>query len=757
MASWRPWPWRRARPSAGADSELGEIFAAAPDPGLLPFAELLSRRLQADAGPDPDPAFRARLRAQLVPEARPTRGTRGRHPWRLGLGLGGGVAITVGVALVILQLASVPSRATPVSVSTPLRGQRAVAVTQTITLHFNQPMDEAAVDQGLKIAPAVTYQTDWTSSTTLVISPAHGLAPNQNYVVSISKQAALSQTGSTAAAAIVIPFGTSSPPTPPQGQPPALVSTTPIAMVQGTASLAYASDGALVVLAGSGLEAVSAGLSPSASPSAGPAVSQGLYWLDPSAQLVATGVSAPAISPDSQNVAFWSAQPNGLLDLEVVPSSGGTPHTLASSAETAPGLAWLNSSDLLYAADGHLWQVSLDGQASAVYSEVQLDPTGSFTLAPGGANLFTESAGTPTVYQLATSTSSPLTGLLGVPTWAASGSQLAYIATSGSSQVLELASASGGQPTAEFTAPAGETLTGPSLDPSGQYLTFTASTLGQASELEVLDLKSGAASALSTLSAPSDAVWSPQGDQVSVLSATSSTSATVETLLLSGTPTSSAADPAAGAALATASSLAQIQVNDPGNALSQIQQLLAAGVSLPPASLLPGRFDRFFVISTTPSATVPGSYMVDLHLVRDATANLHPAFLDEQVTVQASPSPVAITALTQGQLTPVPIGPLVVQASLAETAGGGATLTLTFNADLARGTIGDQSISLSSSGQAISGLQFSYSPLTRTVTVAVPRLASGAITLTVTAPLADVAGTVMQSPYQLVFPPPTNP
>ncbi|MGH7608536.1 MAG: Ig-like domain-containing protein [Candidatus Dormibacteria bacterium] len=762
MAELRPWRW--GRPRSAPDPELEAIFPRDAEPDLLEAATLIHRLIGATPRPQPDPAFQARLRARLVGPAARHVPTRRRRPWGLALGAGSALAAAVAVAVVLVEVVGTPPHSSPVSVTTQVSGQRQVPVTQPITLHFNQAMDEAAVDKGLTIAPAVAFKTSWTSPTTLVISPANGLAPNQTYVVSIAKSAAVSAAGNQAAAAIVIPFGTSTTPTPVLGQPPALVSATEAATTSGPATLGYAPDGALLVLASGGLlPPPTAGASPSPSPTTSPSASPtssspghpavpSLYALNPAPQLLATDVTMPSVSPDSQNIAYWSPQPNGLLALEVVPSGGGSPHALATSAETDPGLAWLDSADLLYSAAGNLWKVSLDGLASAAFPSVQLDPTGFFSLAPGGSAIFTTSGGVPSVYDLATGLSNPLTGILGVPTWSASGAELAYVAASGGRQSIVLASGTGSGPAQLLIAGVGVGLSAATLDPSGQFLVYTASALGATPELVGLNVRSKVASSISGLTGVSDPVWAPAGDQVSVLTSGSGQGGVaVETLLLSGTAAGSAPDPQAGSALVAASKLAQLQVNAPPDAAQQIQSLLGPGLSLPPTALLPGHFDRFFVLSSTASASSAGVYMVDLHLVRDATSNGRAAYLDEQVTVQTSTTPSLITALSQGRLTPIPIGPVVVQATLTSQAGGGGSFTITFNSDLDRGTVGAQSISLSAGAQALGGLEFSYSALTRTVTVSVPSLPQSAVTLTVGPPLADVHGTLMQSPYQVVL------
>jgi hypothetical protein len=666
------------------------------------------------------------------------------------------------VAVVVVSLVVLPRPGGTVNVRAAVSGNHQVAVTAAIRLGFNQPMDESAVNQGLKITPAVSFLTSWPDSKTLVISPQNGLAPNVGYVVTIAQADTRAQNGAQAAAEVVIPFGTGSAPPTPQGSPPSLVSITPDASVNGAASISYGEDGSLLVLSSGGLGAVSSSppaSSPSPasaepSPSASPA-SDGstLYLLNPSPQLVATAALGAIFSPDSQEIAYWTPEAGGALALEVISASGGTPETLATSDDSDPGLAWLDDGDLLYASAGQLRQVSLDGQITSVYSEVQLAPSGFFALSPSSQELFTTPAQVPTVYSLASGTSNSLPGLVGLPAWTPSGSELGYVNQSGGLAAIELSADGGAQSTQLLQAPSGVELGDLSFDPTGSYLAYTASGTGEQSQLDLVDVRSQIVGPLGSFAAVSDPVWAPSGDQLSTLAeATGSGTMEVDSLLLSGTGQSSAGgDAAQDLALSTAASLAQLQVTDAAGSPSSINALLAPGASLGSTILLPGKFDRFYAVSASPTSAGATTCTVELHLVRDATSSAGPAYLPEVVTVQTEGSSPLITAISQGALTPVPLGPLVLSASASTTASGGTVVEIQFNSDLNPATVGPESISIDDDGQVVPDLGFSYAPLTRTETVTAPSLAPGALTLTVSAPLADVDNTTMRSPFQVVL------
>jgi hypothetical protein len=679
------------------------------------------------------------------------------------------VAAGVAIATVVaLSTGTLPLGAGQVKVRAAVAGHHEIPVTKAIQLSFNQPMDEAAVVEGLRISPAVSYQTSWPNPKTLVISPAQGLAPNVGYVVTIAATAARAQNGSKASAEIVIPFSTTSTPSTPIGQTPSVVSVTTLAVGHGITSLSYTPDGALMVLSSGWLEANSssspsastptaAAPQPSASATARPGPAAGtVYLLSPSLRVVAVDAIGAVSSPDGEQIAYWSPQADGSQALEVVAASGsGSPQTLATSADSDPGLGWLDDGDLLFAVAGQLREVSLDGQISAVDPTVQLDPSGFFTLSPSAQSLFARPGGVATAYSLPGGAASTLTNLVGLPTWSLAGSELAYVANVGGRQTIESSADSGAQSAVLLTAPQGVQLSDLSFDPTGTYLAYTSALLGQDPQLGAIDVQSRVAAALGALTYVSDPVWAPAGGQLSELAGTAGTdSQDVDTLLLSGTPLPPVGDgTAAESALSTTTSLGQLQLTQGPTSLASITALLAPGTTFAPSILQPGKFDHAYAVSTTPTAADASTYTVELRLVRDASSSAGAAFLPETVTVQTSGLSPLITDIVPGTLTPVPTGPLVVSASATIIKTGATIFAIQFNSDLNPLTAGPQSITISVGGKAVSPLQFDYSPLTRTETVTAQSLPSGAVTLTVSPPLADVNNTQMQSSYQVMLQP----
>ncbi|MFZ0995687.1 MAG: Ig-like domain-containing protein [Candidatus Dormiibacterota bacterium] len=754
----------------GVDPEIWSIFQSRegrPDAELLETADHLWTVLQSQPQPGADPAYQSRLRASLIREAREARAHRARSRrwvWPLGATLAGAaVAIAAGVSL---STGTLQLQAGQVKVKAAVAGHHEIPVTKAIQLSFNQPMDEGAVVEGLRISPAISYRTSWPNPKTLVISPAQGLAPNVGYVVTIAASSAKAQDGSKASAEVVIPFGTSSTPSTPIGQTPSVISVSTPAVGQDITSLSYTPDGALMVLSSDGLEANSSTSQPSVTPnteapqpsaSSSPARAGGtVYLLRPSLSVVAINAVGAVPSPDGEEIAYWSPQADGALALEVVTAnSRGIPQTLASSADSDPGLGWLDDGDLLYAAAGQLQEVSLDGQISTVDPSIQLDPSGFFSLSPSAQLLFARPGGVATVYTLPGGTASTLANIVGEPSWSSNGAELAYVANVGGRQTIELSSDSGAQRNPLLTAADDVQLDNLSFDPTGTYLAYTSAMPGQYAQLGAIDVQSKVTASLGNLSSVSNPVWAPAGGQLSELAGVAGTnSQDVDTLLLSGTPPPPAGDGTASeSALSTATTLGQLQLTPGPTALAGIAALLVPGTTFPPALLLHGKFDQAYAVSTTPTAAGASTYTVQLRLVRDATSSAGAAFLPEMVTVQTAGASPLITDIVPGALTPIPTGPLVVSASATTSKSGVTIFAIQFNSDLNPQTAGAQSITVSVGGKAISVLQFDYSPLTRTEMVTAQSLPSGAVTLTVSPPLADVNNTQMQVAYQVTLQP----
>ncbi len=690
-------------------------------------------------------------------EAHQRQRSRPRSRPQFGFVFGAGLGLA-GLAMVALVLLSVivPGRAQAVTVRASVQGNPRVPVTQAIQLSFNQPMQETQVAKGLSIAPAVTFQAKWPDPTTLVIAPRHQLVPNVSYVVTIARQDARAQDGAMPLSKVVIPFGTEPLNATASGYPPSLVTVDQMATAQGAQGLAYSPNGELLLTASGAVVATGAVVpvvppSSSSAPS-GPAAGA-VYQIGASPSVIAAGATNAVASPDSQQLAFWSVAASGTATLDVVPlAGGGRPTTLATSSAANPEAAWLNDGSLLYADQGQLQEVNLDGQTSPVFSWVKLGPNQSFSVEPTVHALFARPKGLPTVYNLASGSWSTLPGLQGSPQWSPSGGQMAYVGSAGGVDSIYLAGTYGSQPRQLLVAPAGVSLAGLRYSPDGQYLAYQATSPGHGTQAGAVDIATGASALLSTRAGLSHLTWSPFGNALAALQQLGSGQQAVVTMELSSPPETSSSSSRAGRALDLASNLAQLQITDSPTGAGEIAQLLAPHTVIPSSTLLPGPFDRFYAVSSTPTSAGGTTYQVAIELVSDATATQPTTALQEQVTVTLGGATPQISGITLGSRTALPVGPLVVSASAQASQSAGATFSLQFNSDLNPLSVSSQSISLQDSGQPISGLQISYQAATRTVVVITGPLSPGPLVLTVQAPLSDVNHVQMAVPYTLSLP-----
>ncbi len=252
------------------DPELEDLFRDEPE--LLQTAQ---RVRAARPQVDPDARFQNRLRAQLVAEASRGAGARGvRRWWRLGPGHVAWGGAFVGAALITATVftfvANHPTDQT-VTAFSQLTAQHSVSPSQVITVAFNQPMDQHAVEAGVHIQPAIKVSFTWKDND-LVITPAYHLSANTPYTVTIAQTAIRAASGASAAAPINITFGTAPTPTPGPVAPPSL---NPVTLgSNGTGgSLFYASDGSLISTVGllpTSAAATSSSTPTPASPSASP-------------------------------------------------------------------------------------------------------------------------------------------------------------------------------------------------------------------------------------------------------------------------------------------------------------------------------------------------------------------------------------------------------------------------------------------------------------------------------------------------------
>jgi hypothetical protein len=749
------------------DPELWDVLERDPRgraDRLIETAAEIRDGLALASPPVPDPDYQAHLRASLLAEGRLRVNFQPRRRRRFGLALGAGMGVA-GLAMLSLVLVSViflPGGSRSVTVNSAVKNNPRVPVTQAIQLSFNQPMVEPSVVKGLKIDPAVSYSASWLGSKTLVISPAHDLVPNVSYVVSIARKSAVARNGATPLSNIVIPFGTVPLSATSAGVPPSLVTVDRLDIVQGAETISYAPDGQLLLLASGSVTPIASTSSNSSStpPSGGPSNQTGagsgtgvVYTLtNPESTLVANAFD-PTPSPDSQELAYWSPAGSGGDTLDVVPIGGAAQaQAVGTSTDQDPQVDWLNDSELLYSSGGQLYETNLDNQTSTVLPGLQLGTNGFFSVSPSGLAIFSEPAGVATVYDLSAGTSVTIPGFQGVPAWSASSSQMAYVTETAGRQTIDISTAFAADPAPLLIAPSGVGISDLAYSPSGDYIAYSAATPGVGAEIGAVSVSSGTSAPLSTIAGMTQPSWSPFGNQLTALDSLPTGQSEVVTLELSNPPQSPTTGGQSSVALEAASNLAQLQIDGSLSSLAAIHGLLNASASIPDSTLEPGAFDRFYAVSSTPASAGSSNYAVDLELVRDATTTAPSAYLREQVTVDLSGATPTISAISQGTLTNIPDGPLVLEADSTTSSSGATNFVLQFDADLDPATVGPQSITLTDSGQPVQDLQINYGAATREVTITADQLAQGPIVLTVAPPLADVNHVQVAITYQLSLP-----
>lgn len=212
------------------DPELDDVLQ---EEDLRHIASVLS----SSTIPEPplDEAFQTGLRRQLMNQAWAM--SEGRSSWWRrafappGLAWAGAAAGLLLIASVVIYttLQQPGALSTTVVASSPLDGNRSVALQQPILVSFNQPMDHQTTEGAVAITPATNVTYSWAdNSRTLAVQPTGGtLAPNTQYHVTIGA-GAKTATGKSLSTAQTITFVTT---------PPATTATTPTPRPTPTPSL----------------------------------------------------------------------------------------------------------------------------------------------------------------------------------------------------------------------------------------------------------------------------------------------------------------------------------------------------------------------------------------------------------------------------------------------------------------------------------------------------------------------------------------
>jgi hypothetical protein len=743
------------------DPELEDLFHGEPE--LLETAQKVRA---ARPRVEPDPRFQNRLRAQLVAEASRGAGARGvRRWWRLGPAHFAWGGAFVGAALITATVLTFVSNhpAETVTGFSQLTAQHEVSPNQVITVAFNQPMNEQAVEAGVHIQPAVKVSYSWKNNS-LVISPAYHLAANTPYVVSIAQTAIRSLSGASATAPINIVFGTAPTPTPAPVVPPSLK---PVVLgANGAAgSLLFAPDGSVVSTAG--VLPASVTTSPSPSPTiatATPTASatptpEGAITQSPEipgalvdypaggapVQIGAQAASAAAFSPNNRYLAFAVDDGNGGSKIFASQSNGQQASKLADSATPVTALTWASNDTIVYTDGTGIFSVDLSRARHNLYT---LPPaSGSITgLVPGGTYAYVlPAAGTSgSLLDWSTAATQTHQGAATDVTFSGDGQTVAWIDASSSPSRL-LTAAIGGQAAPTMLPLPDQTAT-PSdvtLDQNGKEAAYLSTSTAGVAELVIAQLPSGTPLAIASPTDASQLTLSPGGDQIAFVS-NGPAGTSIEEAPVPGASAVHSGLQIPADANTTLQQFVQAQVGQNGQPdLRTIAALSTAGAGA--ASNTPQNLSRAYIINTY--LQPDGSVVASIELIVDPNAahtNARVASETLLLTQQAAGGYVVSSANTT-QHRDESAGPHVVQVN-STTTGNITTLQVSFDSDLDASTVADAVSVVSESGATIPSTTV-YDADTRTATITIANAPSGQLNVDIATSLADFDGVALAQAF----------
>lgn len=731
------------------DPELDDLFRG--EPSLLETARLL-RAARPD--PTPDPHFRNRLRAQLLAEAGQALRPRGARRWlRLGpahLAWAGAAVGTAAIAATALALFGTHvTDHTIVTAYSTIAARHAVSPNDVITVSFNQPMDHAAVESGLRIEPATQVTTTWQGDN-LVITPVHHLSGNTPYTVTIAKPALVAASGATATKALQIAFGTAPtpPPAPTVATPPALHTTT-LGPVAGGSSLLFAPDGSVVSTAGyaaateqqstatssptpggSPSAAASPPGNPSASPSpAGPAAPALLDYPAGGAPIaLGPASSAAAFSPGGATLALATSDGTGGSDIVVSQPDGSQAHTLVDSPAPVVALTWASNDRIVYATAGEIEQVLLSGATRPLRTA----PATVAALAPGGASAYLAPGGGQSgeLLDISTGAVSGLTGATGDVAFSGDGSILAWVSRATSQPALMTEPVTQEAAATVSVLDPGANIGALALNYDGTRIAYTLTPATGAAETVIAQVPGG--TAVATGPAADAAAFSATGDTVALLIQTpSGLSAEMAALPGSITPSSNASVPVA--ANSTLRAFVDAQARGDVNALLP---LAASGVAA--AANTPLGLTRSYIVD---AALEPdGSVQASVELIVDGTATQPVRIADESLTLTSSGAgkPYLVTDLSVSPLHNQATGPHVVNVD-GSASGSSFVIQISFDSDLNPATVAG-AIDVSTADGTQLTPTIVYDADTRTAIITLQGAVARQLQVTVGSSLVDVNG-----------------
>ena len=763
-------------PGNWSDPELEDLFR---EDGAL---QQTARVLRASR-PDPamDPEFQARLRAQLMEaaHARPVRAGSGRvrevrevraprRPFWMrlrashfawgGAGLGAALTAATVVALVIGNQG--PGSTQTIMATSPVAADHLVSPNNTILVSFNQPMNHAAVESGLRIEPATQVTTAWQGNQ-LVITPVHHLAGNTPYTVTIPPTALVATSGARATAPVQISFGTApTPPATPGSTLPPQMTQVALGSAQGSGLLMFAPDGGVVTNATSAAESTatpspsappSATPSPTASPSAPAATPTPQATPTPSASGGSRLVELPAqpgtplpLGPAATAAAF---SPDGTLLASAIPAGGGSDitvsradgtesSTLTHSATSVVALAWTSGSAVEYATAQSVKSVDPTGRVTTIIASAPGTIAG---LSPDGASAYLNPSGA-TPGRLVGLTGGAVTNLAGDQqaadvAFSGDGTTVAWIDRSAASPKLMTAPTGSGAASSVSILDPGSGLGALALDRDGTQVAYGEVLRDGTGRLVVAQLPAGTPIAIGPGAV--QVVFSPSGGVLAVRAASAEGSSVALDRLPGAGAITGPVVPAAASQALHAFLDAQVAANR-----ATLQSLSAPGVVTP--SVPQSGLSRALLIDSVPRADGTVTAIATL-LVDPTPAKPTTQAAEETLTLAQKGGSYIVTAVNAVALHALAAGPHVTSVTTTEK-NGTLTAQVGFDSDLTPASVAGAITVQGASGTSVP-VTVTYDENTRTATLAVTHFPSGALSVVVGTALRDVNGQSQSTPF----------
>lgn len=740
------------------DPELRELFG---DPADQEVIDLL--RATRPAAPPLDPHFRNYLRAKLMTEARDRLGEPARRRWfQLGpVGMAPAMAAVAAGFLIVLgiEIYLHPSSTTGQAVAVNVVGidnKKNVATAEPIQIPFSGPVDKTAVQESVVIQPATAFTQHWEGQT-LVITPAHPLAPNTSYKVTLQPKASAPASQPLASPQpvqrpVIVHFLTAPAPVPPV-VPPSFKSGSVryaydnrLPESSKLSSPTWTNDGQLLVTGPA--DAATPSTTATTAPSVTTTASTTNVWLMSTQgtliRLVAPGGSYPSTAPSGGVFADWQQRADQAV-LEVRDLQGTVQVASVATVSGHPDrpAVWLGSDRLAYLNDGALRIVDLHGTAIA---SPALKGVGAMTASGNGHFLAIASDSGSLVLDLTSMTTTPLpAGATGFA-WSPSGQLTFVIPHGGSTDLYAGADARTARKIA--TSDAGESWSDISWAPdSTSLLVASRSGSANASHSRLILINADGSSPVTFGSSQRDYAspqWSPRGDLVLFTRRDEAGGVSLWTAKDTvGQP--SAVDNAESQALAEVDKFMQARIKgDLTGAQAQLdasaQQAYTSGAS---ALLSPGApFDRYYPVSV--QLVAPNKFLIGarVFITRNGTET---SFFEEQLTVILQDQRYLIDAVSATPTVQLGHGPTVVSMEVRQN-GQNQQVMVRFDSDLKPETVSADTIQIKDGQGNRLKARVSFDPDAHLVTLET-KLPPGRYVLVVTTGVDDINGSPVAQAY----------